>query len=111
MSKSFKKQIVQHIGRNITDVMFLRIVREHTEKGVQHNESHGDRLRDPAGPPRLVPATKLSGKGVSCNAEKGKEDAHERYTKSHAKESNSLALLRIIMEQARLRDIKESAEK
>ncbi|HML02888.1 MAG TPA: hypothetical protein VK487_05885 [Candidatus Bathyarchaeia archaeon] len=24
-------------------------------------------------------------KGVSCNTEKGKEDAHERYTKSHAK--------------------------
>jgi hypothetical protein len=92
--------------------MFLRVVREHTEMGVQHNESHGDRLRDPARPPRLVPATKLSKKkGVSCNAEKGKEDAHERYTKSHAKESNSLALLRIIMEQARLRDIKESAEK
>lgn len=112
MSESFKKQIVQRIGRNLTDIMILRLIRTQPTWGYSIIKAMETNYEVQLGHGVLYPLLNALEKSGFIQSKKEKHGGRIRKIYDITPKGNQLleAYHEFLKEQIEMRDIKESAK-
>jgi PadR family transcriptional regulator PadR len=111
VSESFKKQIVQRIGRNLTDIMILRLIRTQPTWGYNIIKVMETNYEIQLGHGVLYPLLNLLEKSGFIQSKKEKHGGRIRKIYEITQKGTQLldAYNELLKEQIEMQDIKESA--